>query len=156
MINNPQDNQNQESSDSDSKTISDTDSETDSESLSEWLAKQRELEIDYNEFYPEIPTSIQLYFLYISNNNELEGLGKENHILDQYGKVNKNSLFSIIESRKNNSNKSYKVCNILKYNITATPREILEQQIPDISCNLYFDEICKFNNWSKKKFNEKS
>ena len=123
----------------DSGAESGTDSDT--ETLSEWLTKQRELEADYNEFYPEIPTSIQLYFLYITNNNELEGLGKETHILDQYGKVNKHSLFSIIEARQNNSNKNYKLCNILKYNITATPREILEKELDDVSCNLYFDEV---------------
>ena len=116
-------------------------SETDAESISDWLNEQRELEADYNEFYPEIPTSIQLYFLYINKNNELQRLGKETHILENYGKVNKDSLHSIIQKRKTDNNTAYKLCHILKYNITATPREILKNEISDDMCNIYFTEI---------------
>ena len=125
------------------ETDSDSESnpETDAESITDWLNEQRELDADYNEFYPEIPTSIQLYFLYVSKENELEGIGKETHILESYGKVSNESLSSIIEKRKDNSNKIYKVCNILQYNITASPREILEKEDTTDSYNNYFNEV---------------
>lgn len=133
-------------SDSDFSSDNDSDSADHSdEDNMNWLKDYHESEADYNEFYLETPTSIFLYFIYVAKNGEVEGLAKETHLLEKNGILKTASLANLISARKTRTTKKYDLQSVVKYNITANPRQVLNIAIEtkdEIKNNdVYLNEI---------------
>ena len=79
----------------------------------------------YNDFYKDKIEQINLYILYVDNNNDLFHIKKDTAILNN-SKLEKNDLKNLIREYINYQDKKYRLISLLKWNITIEPEEISE------------------------------
>ena len=91
----------------------------------EWIKNFENMEKKYDIFYKEKPTTIEIIYIYIDIDKEIEFIKKEDSILNTESKILKSNLIYLINSNKIMCEKKYKLLNILKYNFTIEPIEIL-------------------------------
>lgn len=77
----------------------------------------------YNDFYKDKIEQINLYILYVDNNNDLFHIKKDTATLNN-GKLEKNDLKNLIRQYIKYQNKKYRLISLLKWNITIEPEEI--------------------------------
>jgi hypothetical protein len=77
----------------------------------------------YNDFYKDKIEQINLYILYVSNNNDLFHIKKDTATLNN-GKLEKDDLKNLIRQYNKYQNKKYRLISLLKWNITIEPDEI--------------------------------
>lgn len=77
----------------------------------------------YNDFYKDQIEQIDLYILYVDNNNDLFHIKKDTATLNN-GKLEKADLKNLIRQYINYQNKKYRLISLLKWNITIEPEEI--------------------------------
>lgn len=77
----------------------------------------------YNDFYKDKVDHINLYILYVDNNNDLFHIKKDTTSLNN-GKLEKDDLKKLIRQYINYQNKKYRLISLLKWNITIEPDEI--------------------------------
>ena len=77
----------------------------------------------YNDFYKDKIEQINLYILYVDNNNDLFHIKKDTAILNN-SKLEKNDLKNLIRGYINYQDKKYRLISLLKWNITIEPEEI--------------------------------
>jgi len=128
-----------------------------------WLRDFKEQEKDYNDFYKEKPTSINLYFLYVNNQNVVEFFKNDKYLLNQEhiaksdnAILQKDVLLSIIKNNISLNGRNYKLISLLKFNLDVEPEDIInmtldkqtgseylssEKEIKDI---VFYDTICIF------------
>jgi hypothetical protein len=96
----------------------------DDETLDQKYIKDFELlESEYNGFYNEIVTTINLYYFYINDNNEIYHIKSELENLDNSSLTKERILYLIKKNLYNSSNK-HKLVSLLKYNIDFDYTEI--------------------------------
>ena len=128
-----------------------------------WLRDFKEQEKDYNDFYKEKPTSINLYFIYVNNQNVVEFFKNDKYLLNQEhiaksdnAILQKDVLLSIIKKNISLNGRNYKLISLLKFNLDVEPEDIInmtldkqngsdylssEKEIKDI---VFYDTICIF------------
>jgi hypothetical protein len=77
----------------------------------------------YNDFYKDKIEQINLYILYVDNNNDLFHIKKDTATLNN-GKLEKDDLKNLIMQYIKYQNKKYRLISLLKWNITIEPEEI--------------------------------
>lgn len=77
----------------------------------------------YNDFYKDKIEQINLYILYVDNNNDLFHIKKDAVTLNN-GKLEKDDLKNLIRQYIKYQNKKYRLISLLKWNITIEPEEI--------------------------------
>lgn len=77
----------------------------------------------YNDFYKDKIEQINLYILYVDNNNDLFHIKKDTATLNN-GKLEKDDLKNLIRQYIKYQNKKYRLISLLKWNITIEPEEI--------------------------------
>jgi hypothetical protein len=77
----------------------------------------------YNDFYKDKIEQINLYILYVDNNNDLFHIKKDTTTLNN-GKLEKDDLKNLIRQYIKYQNKKYRLISLLKWNITIEPEEI--------------------------------
>ena len=77
----------------------------------------------YNDFYKDKIDHINLYILYVDNNNDLFHIKKDTTALNN-GMLEKDDLKKLIRQYINYQNKKYRLISLLKWNITIEPDEI--------------------------------
>jgi hypothetical protein len=77
----------------------------------------------YIDFYKDQIEQIELYILYVDNNNDLFHIKKDTATLNN-GKLEKADLKNLIKQYINYQNKKYRLISLLKWNITIEPEEI--------------------------------
>lgn len=87
-----------------------------------WINNYETLEKDYFFFYKEQVDNINLYFIYINNNNEINLITQENVSISK--KLEKKFIYKIIKKKKYNNGINYKLISLLKYNILLEPENI--------------------------------
>ena len=90
-----------------------------------WIEMYKDLEKNYDDFYKEKPENIEMFFLYINEDSELETINTTTYILDLNGSIPKNNLINIIKEHRYKNGKKYSLKNILKYNITLEPEDVI-------------------------------
>ena len=93
----------------------------------EWIKNFENMENEYDIFYKEKPKIIEIIYIYIDNNKEIEFIKKEDYDLNNEAKILKSNLIFLINDNKIMCEKKYKLLNILKYNFTIEPVEILHE-----------------------------
>ena len=68
-----------------------------------WIELYKNLEKDFDDFYKEKPENIQMFFLYVNQNEELETVNTNNYILNTKSSIPKDLLINVI--RENPSKK---------------------------------------------------
>ena len=79
----------------------------------------------YNDFYKDKIEQINLYILYVDNNNDLFHIKKDTTTLNN-GKLETSDLKNLIRQYIKYQNKKYRLISLLKWNITIEPEEISE------------------------------
>ena len=93
----------------------------------EWIKNFENMENEYDIFYKEKPKIIEIIYIYVDNNKEIEFIKKEDYDLNNEAKILKSNLIFLINDNKIMCEKKYKLLNILKYNFTIEPIEILHE-----------------------------
>ena len=106
--------------------INDNDNNNDDNQLDEeWINNFENIEKQYDMFYKIKPTNIEIIYIYVDSDKEIEFIKKEDMILNNEAKILKSNLIYLINSNKIICEKKYKLLNVLKYNFTIEPIEIL-------------------------------
>jgi len=93
---------------------------------SAWITEFKKLETEYNDFYKEIPRSVNIINIYINEKNSLVSVHKKRTPLDKTGKINKDTILKIIQQNKKSfSEKRVELQTILKYNFTLNTENLL-------------------------------
>ena len=135
---------NNEDTDTELNELDDWLEEIEEEIDNSWVENFKKMEKDYNKFYKEKTKEIDLFFLYINKENELESLVKTNSRLDENGKLTKEKLIYIIKKNQCLSNKRYQLISLLKYNLTMEPLDIINMGSDKeeyLSSQRYLDDI---------------
>ena len=77
----------------------------------------------YNDFYKDKIEHINLYILYVDNNNDLFHIKKDTASLNN-SRLEKDDLKNLIRQYIKYQNKKYRLISLLKWNITIEPEEI--------------------------------
>ena len=86
-----------------------------------WIEEFKNLEKDYDDFYKDTPSHVNLCIFFVDRNNELDYVKQENIRLDKNSTVTKHTMVGIINKNKQ---KNYSLQSILKYNLTVEPSEV--------------------------------
>ena len=100
---------------------------TESNSLdSAWITEFKKLETEYNDFYKEIPRSVNIFNIYINENNMIVSIDKNSASLDKRGRINKETLLEMVQqSKKKWQEKRVILDSMLKYNFTLHNEKLL-------------------------------
>ena len=111
-----------------------TDDERDAtkEFLNNWLDEDNLKEADYNEFEQEYPVKITCVRLYVCSDNNIEYVYKDNIPVGEDGLLGSTFLHRITEDSREHNGKYYDIDDVLYYNLTAKPRDILQKQTASI------------------------
>jgi len=98
-----------------------------------WLKEIKDNEKDYNDFYKEKPTSIKIYHLYVSRENQVVFSKTETYLLNttngKHATLHKDTLISIIKNNSSSNNIQYKLLSLLKFNLDIDPEDIISLAI---------------------------
>ena len=90
-----------------------------------WIQMYKDQEKNYDDFYKEKPESIEMFFLYINQDSELETINTTNYILDLNASIPKDNLINVIKEHRYKNGKKYSLKNLLKYNVTLEPEDVI-------------------------------
>lgn len=90
---------------------------------SEWLSQLEKEDLKYSKFYRETVNEIDIYCLYIDQNNDLK-FGKKQKYQIANKSISKDDLVHLIKTNIKYSSIKYKPFSIFKYNFTLEPLEI--------------------------------
>ena len=113
----------------------------------DWATSLQNLEKNYDIFYSEQVTNVNIYFFY-ENKGELEKIRQENiEITDNT--INKDQLIYIINDNKYILNTKYYLSSVLKYNVSLEPGKIYDFLTnDDVSEYNYLQKLKAINNVS--------
>ena len=98
-----------------------------------WLKEIKDNEKDYNDFYKEKPTSIKIYHLYVSRENQVVFSKTETYLLNttngKHATLHKDTLISIIKKNSSSNNIQYKLLSLLKFNLDIDPEDVISLAI---------------------------
>jgi hypothetical protein len=98
-----------------------------------WLKEIKDNEKDYNDFYKEKPTSIKIYHLYVSRENQVDFSKTETYLLNttngKNATLHKDTLISIIKKNSFSNNIQYKLLSLLKFNLDIDPEDVISLAI---------------------------
>lgn len=98
-----------------------------------WLKEIKDNEKDYNDFYKEKPTSIKIYHLYVSRENQVVFSKTETYLLNttngKHATLHKDTLISIIKKNSSSNNIQYKLLSVLKFNLDIDPEDVISLAI---------------------------
>jgi hypothetical protein len=90
-----------------------------------WIESYKELEKNFDDFYKEKSENIEMFFLYVNLDDELETVNSSMYILDVNSRISKNSLVNVIKEHREKHGKKYRLINLIKYNVTLDPEDVI-------------------------------
>jgi len=99
--------------------------ETSAEKLDDaWLIEFEENEKLYEDFYKDDLCYVQLNFVYINRENNIEKIREETFLMSQPNYILKEELIEILKKNMDDNQIHYSLLSILKYNVTIEPSDI--------------------------------
>jgi hypothetical protein len=89
-----------------------------------WIDEFKEQESNYNDYYKEPVTAINIYLLYVNKDNELEHINSDKCLFNESGLLKREIIISLIKRYQVLFSVHYKLLSLLKYNIDLEPTEI--------------------------------
>jgi|TARA_B110000114_G_scaffold185190_1_gene231222 hypothetical protein len=90
-----------------------------------WIESYKELEKNFDDFYKEKSENIEMFFLYVNSEDELETVNSSTYILDVTSRIPKDRLVNVIKEHREKNKKKYRLINIIKYNVTLDPEDVI-------------------------------
>ena len=66
-----------------------------------------------------------MFFLYVSSDDELETVNSSTYILDVNSRIPKDSMVNVIKEHREKHGKKYRLVNLIKYNVTLEPEDVI-------------------------------
>ena len=90
-----------------------------------WIERYKELEKNFDDFYKEKSENIEMFFLYVNSDDELETVNSSTYILDMNSRIPKDRLINVINENREKHGKKYRLINLVKYNVTIDPEDVI-------------------------------
>jgi hypothetical protein len=90
----------------------------------EWINNFEKTDKLYQEFYKDNIYYVNLNFIYINRNNEIEKVNKESFLMSKPNYISREEIIQILRMSSINNYKRYSLLSILKYNITLDADEV--------------------------------
>lgn len=98
----------------------------------------------YKDFYKDNLYYINIDFIYINRNNEIEKIKQESVLLSVQNYITRDELIGILKKNSIDNNIKYSLMSILKYNITLEPDDIKNFLLTD-NTTFYNDKFLIIN-----------
>jgi hypothetical protein len=118
---------------------------------SSWIDKEEKMGASNTNYIREPIDEIQLFYIYINNNSEIEYISKDSECIDgDNGYISKDRLLQIIQTKRHHNNKKYRLDDILSFQIDLEPENLQSfselESLDDISASFLksipiFDEV---------------
>jgi len=118
---------------------------------SSWIDKEKKMGASDTNYIREPIDEIQLFFIYINNELEIEYVSKDVECIDyDNGCISKERLLQIIQTKRHYNNKKYRLDDLLSFQIDLEPENIQSfsemDSLDDISASFFksvpiFDEV---------------
>lgn len=90
----------------------------------DWINQFEESEKLYKDFYKDNLYHINIDFIYINNNNEIEKIKQDTFLLSEHNSIKRDELIGLLKRNSIDNDKRYSLLSILKYNITLDTDDI--------------------------------
>jgi hypothetical protein len=92
---------------------------------SSWIDKEEKMGASNTNYIREPISDIQLFFIYINSESEIEHVSKESeYINDLNNCISKERLLQIIQTKRHHNNKKYRLDDLLSFQVDLEPENI--------------------------------
>lgn len=100
----------------------------------DWIINFEETDKLYKDFYKDNIDYINVDFIYINDDNEIEKIKQDSFLLSQQNYITRDELIGLLKKNSIDNDKRYSLLSILKYNITLEADDIKNFLLtPDLS-----------------------
>jgi len=96
----------------------------DNELNDDWINNFEKTDKLYQDFYKDDLYYVNLKFVYLNRENEIEKINQESFLMSNPNKISREEIIKILKDSAIDNNKRYSLISILKYNITLDADEI--------------------------------
>jgi hypothetical protein len=89
-----------------------------------WIKEFENTDKIYQDFYVDDNYYINLHFVYINKNMEIEKIKEETFFMKIPNLISREEIVGLIKRNTLNENRSYNMLSLLKFNISLTPENI--------------------------------
>ena len=107
----------------------------------DWINNFEKTDKLYQDFYKDDLYYINLKYVYINSNNEIEKINQETFLLSTSNNITREELLKILKKSKNANNVNYSLLSILRYNICIDAMDIKDFLLYPIEDNKYLTVI---------------
>lgn len=108
----------------------------------EWIKNFEDTDKLYQEFYKDDLWYVNLKFLYVNRENEIELIKTETFLMTKPNYISREEILQILKRYSVVNDRGYSLLSILKYNITLEPENI-KQFLYSNECDFKFLNIVK-------------
>jgi competence protein ComGF len=90
----------------------------------EWINNFEKTDKLYQEFYKDNLYYVNLKFIYVNRDNEIEKVKQESFLMSKPNYISREEIIQILKRSTNDNDKGYSLLSILKYNITLDADEV--------------------------------
>ena len=90
----------------------------------EWINNFEKTDKLYQEFYKDNLYYVNLKFIYVNRDNEIEKIKQESFLMSSPNYISREEIIQILKGSTTDNEKSYSLLSILKYNITLDADEV--------------------------------
>jgi hypothetical protein len=101
----------------------------------DWIKKFENVDAEYKDFYKDDLYYVNLTFIYVNRENEIEKIKHESFLLSKPNHILREEILQILKKSSNEDERRYSLLALLKYNITMEPDDIQKYISFDIDIN---------------------
>ena len=121
----------------------------------DWIINFEETDKLYKDFYKDNLDYVNIDFIYINDEDEIEKIKQESFLLSHQNSITRDELIGLLKRNSIDNDKRYSLLSILKYNITLEADDIKNFLLtPDLS--LYNERFLTINKHIDTIFFEKT
>ena len=90
----------------------------------EWIKKFEEEDKKYEDFYKEDNYYVNLYFIYLNEENSVEKIKQEKFFMNTPNYITREEIVYLLKKNTIMDNINYSIFSLLKYNMTLEPEDI--------------------------------
>ena len=121
----------------------------------DWIINFEETDKLYKDFYKDNIDYINVDFIYINDENEIEKIKQDSFLLSHQNSITRDELIGLLKKNSIDNDKRYSLLSILKYNITLEADDIKNFLLtPDLSS--YNERFLTINKHIETIFFEKT
>lgn len=90
----------------------------------DWIKKFENVDADYKDFYKDDLYYVNLTFIYVNRENEIEKIKYESFLLSKPNHILREEILQILKKSSIEDERRYSLLALLKYNITMEPDDI--------------------------------